>query len=118
MEKCEIAAKITGARSRAGLLTVAKVGPSMHLGIAVAVWAVLVAGYTQYCKCGCEDKASVVSVVDKCVDCTLKYCQKQCSQSGELAVSCFQRESVKEQVVVYGFGLLVVGLIAAGFRRR
>lgn len=74
--------------------------------------------YTQYCKCACTDKPSLVRVVEQCLDCTLKMCQQACKEEvADIGVSCFQRESLKEQLVVYIFAAMVVGLVGVGMVR-
>lgn len=85
--------------------------------LAVFLLVAPAAAYTQYCKCDCT-KGAVVGVVDKCLNCTLATCQEACGEKVEMAVTCFQRESLKEQVVVYMFLAAVVGLVGMGMARR
>jgi hypothetical protein len=45
-------------------------------------------------------------------------CQQACKEEvADIGVSCFQRESLKEQLVVYIFAVMVVGLVGVGMVR-
>ena len=100
-----------------GIIANGRVATSMRV-VTALLWVVPAMGYTQYCKCACTEKASLVRVVEKCLDCTLKMCQNVCEEEvADIGVSCFQRESLTEQIVVYLFAAMVVVLVGVGMVR-
>lgn len=82
------------------------------------------AAYQQYCKCLCND-VSIVQPIDRCGNCTKQFCLSQdiCSSQPTntspndsleppiIIINCFQTESFKDSLIVYGFVLLIVGLL-------
>lgn len=92
------------------------------------LWLVAAAAaYQQYCKCQCNE-VSIVQPIDRCGNCTKQFCLSQdiCSSLTATAspngppeppviiINCFQTESFKDSLIVYGFVLLVVGLLVYG----
>lgn len=90
------------------------------------LWSWLTAGalaYTQLCRCECGSNYTVLPLqlegVDlSCNNCTKKYCAEHASSicssidDASIGTSCFQRESVFDQFVVYGF-VVVTGVLLA-----
>lgn len=84
------------------------------------VLAALVAGtaaHDVYCRCLCGLLLSVESVA-ACSACTRAFCAEiapdMCSVSEDIIPSCFQTDSLKDLVVVYGFVAAVLGLAGYG----
>lgn len=84
--------------------------------------------YLQYCSCECGLNQTVIPLLDgdnnrlPCSSCTRQFCLNSdaCNVAVELVLTkCFQRESIKDQVVVWAFIILTVILIAlAAFKRQ
>ncbi|ODQ79203.1 hypothetical protein BABINDRAFT_8787 [Babjeviella inositovora NRRL Y-12698] len=74
------------------------------------------AAYQQYCKCQCASNYTIFAV-DNCGNCTKSFCLTEyaniCSEVAEdtINISCFQIESFKDQFIVYGFIVTVIGLL-------
>lgn len=71
--------------------------------------------YQKYCKCSCSTN-TVIAEIDLCILCTKDWCLGQksdlCGDTKEVMnISCFQRESGKEFVIVLSFVILVVSLL-------
>lgn len=83
------------------------------------------AAYQQYCKCLCNDN-SIVQPIDRCGNCTKKFCLSQdiCAakhaestdqaEPPDILINCFQTESLKDLVIVYGFLVVLVSLVIYG----
>lgn len=106
----------------------------MNLPTKLALWSLVAsaAAYQQYCKCLCNE-VSIVQPIDRCGNCTKQFCLSQdiCAQPSNppntlpdgtpatpdppiILINCFQTESFKDSLVVYGFVLLLVGLLVYG----
>lgn len=76
--------------------------------------------YQQYCKCQCSAEDLIVPI-KACALCTKDVClasSKDFCKDEEIKLSCYQVESVKDQMVVYGFIGLVGGLVMYAVYRR
>ncbi|KAJ1955333.1 hypothetical protein IWQ62_005554 [Dispira parvispora] len=78
-----------------------------------------------FCKCLCGQNVTIIPISpvpekDSCTKCTKAFCFKLeptlCEGAGTgetVSVSCFQRDSYKDEVVVWLFLLITVGLLLA-----
>lgn len=80
--------------------------------------------YSQICRCDCGTNYTVVELPDEglgytaaCGNCTKKFCLSLnltiCEGVDEMLVSssCYQRESLKEQIFTYTFIIITSGLL-------
>ncbi|ODQ57820.1 hypothetical protein WICANDRAFT_35018 [Wickerhamomyces anomalus NRRL Y-366-8] len=81
------------------------------LGLAIA--------YEQFCRCQCDSKYKIIPLQDQgCNTCTKNYCLslnlEECKDftEDEVLTTCFQRESTKDQLIVYTFILVTFGLLS------
>lgn len=105
---------------------------TMNLPTKIAFWSLVASAtaYQQYCKCLCNE-VSIIQPVDRCGNCTKQFCLSQdiCSLPSNtptntspngspdpptILINCFQTESFKDSLIVYGFVLLLVGLLVYG----
>lgn len=83
----------------------------MRLLVVASLFAAVLA-FQQYCRCECAGNYTILEVA-LCGACELDFCAAEvpaCADT-KVVLSCFQRESVKDQVIVYGFVAGVVGLV-------
>ncbi|ORY05620.1 hypothetical protein K493DRAFT_310876 [Basidiobolus meristosporus CBS 931.73] len=77
-----------------------------------------------FCKCVCGTNVTIVELNEgtskTCLDCTKAFCLTRdshfCSGAGngaDLLAICFQRDSYKDQVVIYVFLIITGGLLLA-----
>lgn len=84
--------------------------------------------YLQYCSCDCGTGHGLVELWDDkgnhlpCSNCTKELCSRQKECLGvniDLVQSvCFQRESLKDAVIVWFFLLVVMGMTGLAIYRR
>lgn len=80
--------------------------------------------YTEFCKCECFGEYEIIELRPQkeqlltCNNCTRAFCLDQkltiCKEAkGEVDVttSCFERESFKDQLIVYAFAGVTIGLL-------
>lgn len=97
---------------------------SMMLLLFLLFSTISVQAYTQICRCDCGTNYTVVELPDEglsytasCTNCTKKFCLSQnftiCQGVDDVLVSasCFQRESLKEQLFIYTFIIITSGLL-------
>ena len=81
-----------------------------------------------YCKCQCNEK-TIINTIDECKSCTKEYCllkdSKLCEvelkekinandveADQDIIISCYQIESLKDELIIYSFIITVLGLLA------
>lgn len=87
--------------------------------------------YQLYCKCQCDNSKTIINKVDKCKQCTRKFClekdpnlcEVEPDKEGDsnrpnkpitndnIIISCYQVESTKDTLIVYTFLLVILGLM-------
>ncbi|VEU23556.1 DEKNAAC104684 [Brettanomyces naardenensis] len=91
----------------------------------------LVEGYTTYCKCQCDEKnysiyelqegeTCKVCNADFCIDKNENLCHQKTIEESRRAITtlCFQRESTRDKLVVYGFLTIIATLLVFIIARR
>lgn len=92
--------------------------------VIITLFSTFSEAYSQICRCDCGTNYKIVELPDEglgytaaCTNCTKKFCLSQnftiCEGVDEMLVSssCFQRESLKEQLFIYTFIIITTGLL-------
>ncbi|RIA89810.1 hypothetical protein C1645_824275 [Glomus cerebriforme] len=66
-----------------------------------------------FCKCVCEENSTIVPLrIDQtCSDCNIAFCKGNTSKEGCEIPTCFQRDSYKDEIIVYFYIIITSGLL-------
>lgn len=81
--------------------------------------------YTEFCKCECFGEYEIIELRPQqnelltCNNCTRQFCLdkklticKEAKSEIDVITSCFERESFKDQLIVYLFSIVTLALLA------
>ncbi|CAG8690577.1 uncharacterized protein OCT59_009215 [Rhizophagus irregularis] len=66
-----------------------------------------------FCKCVCDQNSTIVPlrINQTCSDCNLAFCKENTSKEDCDIPTCFQRDSYKDEVIVYFYIIITSGLL-------